>query len=145
MTLEGACHCNAVTYTLEWPADAQSIPARRCACSYCSRFGGTWTSHPGARLEIRHPANQPPGRYRFETGTADFLFCSVCGVVLAALDDNGGGLKAVVNILTLSGRDSLEFDHSDSHFDGEATQARLERRARNWIGRVTVSTRDAGR
>lgn len=95
-------------------------------------------------MVIDHPADPLPGRYRFETGTADFLFCSACGVVLAALDDNGGALRAVVNTLTLSGRDTLEFEHSDCDFEGEATEARLERRARNWIGRVTVRTRDAG-
>ena len=48
MKLTGSCHCKTMDYRLDWPDQAESIPARRCSCTYCSRFGGTWTSHPKA-------------------------------------------------------------------------------------------------
>ncbi|MDX1460535.1 MAG: hypothetical protein R3348_05710 [Xanthomonadales bacterium] len=138
MTLAGGCHCGAVRYQLEWPAD-QPIPARRCTCTYCTRFGGTWTSHPEARLAFECTASSVLGRYRFGTGTADFCFCNSCGVMVAALDDHGGRLKAVVNVRTLDEFDSLAFEHADSCFDGEATDDRLQRRGRNWIPRVSFA------
>jgi hypothetical protein len=137
VTFGGGCHCGDIRYRLDWPDGAGQLPARRCTCSYCTRFNGTWTSHPGAKLAVE-TSGQPVGRYRFGTGTADFLFCRRCGVTLAALDNHGGKLKAVVNIHTLDGFDSIGFDCSDSDFDGEAPDSRLARRAARWIGDVTL-------
>lgn len=137
MRFSGGCHCGDIRYRLDWPDGAGKLPARRCGCSYCSRFNGTWTSHPEAKLEVE-TSGHPVGRYRFATGTADFLFCRRCGVTLAALDDHGDKLKAVVNIHTLDGFDTIGFDRSESDFEGEALDARLTRRAAHWIGDVTL-------
>jgi len=137
VTYAGGCHCGAVRYRLDWPEGGGALPARRCGCSYCKRFDGTWTSLPEARLDI-HTFGNPTGRYRFATGTADFLFCARCGVTVAALDANGGELKAVVNIHTLDDAATIEFDRSDSDFEGETRGARLARRAARWIGEVTL-------
>jgi len=81
---------------LKGPADAPVIPARRCTCGYCTRFNGTWTSHPDAVLRLLVASEAPPGRYRFGTQTADFLFCGSCGVTVAAVCETGGRLRAVV-------------------------------------------------
>jgi hypothetical protein len=115
------------------------LPARRCTCSYCTRFQGTWTSHPDAALEIFGVEDTESGRYRFGTQTADFLFCAHCGVIVAALSEIEGNLKAVLNIVTLDDYDTLEFECSDSYFDGESTGQRLDRRASRWIGDVKIS------
>ena len=85
MKLGGGCHCRSIRYQLEWPAGSGLIPARRCGCSFCTRFNGTWTSHPEAKLDMAETASQPATRYRFATGTADFLFCAACGVVVVAI------------------------------------------------------------
>ena len=143
MKLTGSCHCKALGYRLDWPDHAGHIPARQCSCSYCSRFGGTWTSHPEARLVIQYPGGVAPERYRFGTATADFLFCSRCGTIVAALDENSGQLKAVVNIRTLHEDKPLPFEHSVSDFDGEGTGNRLDRRSRNWIGHVRILAVDS--
>ena len=135
MKLEGGCHCGAVRDALEWPESA-AIPARRCSSTYCTRFGGTWTSHPDARLDFGSPAAGLLARYRFGTGTADFCFCRHCGVMVAALDGNANRLKAVVNVRTLDAYDDITFERSDSCFDSESAEARLERRGRNWIRSV---------
>jgi hypothetical protein len=47
-----------------------------------------------------------------------------------------GRLYAVVNVNTFEGFDPALLRRSPSNFDGEGTDSRLERRARNWIGRV---------
>jgi hypothetical protein len=136
--LEGGCHCRKLRYVLEWPAGAGGIPARRCTCGYCSRFNGTWTSHPDARLRLRREPGATLECYRFGTRTADFLFCGACGVTIAALCETGGRLRAVVNVNTLDAAGDLEFERSDSDFEGETLEERLDRRAARWIGDVVV-------
>lgn len=133
--LGGGCHCRALRYALHWPDDSL-LPARRCGCTYCTRFNGTWTSHRGARLVLE--CTVAPQRYRFGTKTADFIHCPRCGVVVIAVDDAGDAPRAVVNVNTLDDRDSLPFDFSDSDFDGESRDDRLARRAARWIPAVEI-------
>jgi hypothetical protein len=80
-----------------------------------------------------------PGRYTFDTGTAEFLFCSRCGVTVTALCESSGSLKAVLNINTLDDAHVLDFEHSDSDFEGESLEQRLGRRTANWIGQVSLN------
>ena len=134
----GNCHCQAVSYALHWPEHAGLLPARRCTCSYCTRFNGTWTSHPDAALELVEKEDAPARRYRFGTGTAEFLVCRVCGVVVAAICTLDGSPRAVVNINTLADAGSIEFKRGDSDFDGESLEERLERRLARWISSVTL-------
>jgi hypothetical protein len=138
--MQGGCHCGALAFRLNWP-ETESIPARRCTCSYCTRFNGTWTSHPEASLEIFESPANPALRYRFGTGTADFLVCSRCGIPVAAVCDAGRGLQAVVNVNTLAESAGVEFNCSDSNFDGEALEDRLARRLERWIAEVRISRR----
>lgn len=136
--LVGGCHCGCVRYELHWPRSPAVIPARRCSCSFCTRFNGTWTSDPDARLDIRLDQKQPLSTYRFGTQTAEFKFCSRCGVTVFVTCELDGGTRAVLNINTLDQDLEVEFDISDSCFDGELLDQRLERRKRNWIGEVII-------
>lgn len=133
---EGGCHCGEIRFELHWPESSRSIPARRCSCSFCTRIGGTWTSHPDAKLLISGAGPRQSSHYRFDTGTADFVFCKRCGVTLFAICELEGSDLAVVNILTLDQGQDFELDRSDSCFDGESREERLSRRRQNWIGRV---------
>lgn len=142
LLIEGGCHCRAVRYALHWPVSEGSetspvIPARRCGCSYCTRIDGVWTSHPRARLVVRHDSNDELIKYRFATGTADFLVCSRCGITALVTCDMDEQRYAVVNVNTFDaheGRFTLEL--SDSNFDGEVVGDRLKRRKARWIGTV---------
>jgi hypothetical protein len=138
MKLTGGCHCGAMHFELTWPDGETELPARRCTCSYCLRFDGTWTSHPDAELLITGGAAALGSAYRFGTGTADFLFCSGCGVTVAAVCETEGALRAVVNINTLHSCE-LPLARSDSDFDAENLDERLNRRAGRWIGKVTLA------
>ncbi len=73
-------------------------------------------------------------RYRFGTKTADFLFCSFCGVSIAAISRIGGKDYAVVNVNTFS--EPVTLAQSRSDFDGESADDRLARRAQRWIAQV---------
>jgi hypothetical protein len=75
-------------------------------------------------------------RYAFGTRTAEFHVCSRCGVVPVVTSEIEGRLYAVVNVNTFDGVDAALLRRSPANFDGEGTDSRLARRARNWIGDV---------
>ena len=52
-TIDGACHCGNLRFTLHWPVPEGSIAVRACSCTFCRKHGGVYTSHPNARLEVR--------------------------------------------------------------------------------------------
>ena len=55
---------------------------------------------------------------------------------VSEIDDR---LYAVVNVLSFDDAEAMEFDVSSTDFDGETVEERLERRARNWIPKVSIS------
>jgi hypothetical protein len=136
MLIKGACHCGNISFALEWLPEPTEIPARACGCSFCVKHGGVWTSNPNASLNISVKDPSRVSRYMFGTRTAEFHVCSACGVPPVVTSEIAGRLYAVVNVNTFEGFDSALLRRSPSNFDGEGTDSRLERRARNWIGRV---------
>lgn len=130
MQLELHCHCGDLRGSLSWP-DGVDLVGRACGCGYCTRFAAIWTSHPDASLRL----SGSPRRYRFGTQTADFLFCRHCGGLIAAHSRIDGHDYAVVN-LRLAEVDLEALSVSGTDFEGEATPARLQRRAERWIRHV---------
>ncbi|MDX1554749.1 MAG: GFA family protein, partial [Xanthomonadales bacterium] len=132
--------CKAIRYRLQWPQarGEARVPARQCSCSFCQRIDGVWTSHPEARLEIYESTRRPATRYRFGTETADFLFCSECGITPLVICQLDGRDHAVVNVNTFDPAEEpgFEFEASTSDFDGESVDERLARRQARWIGNV---------
>ena len=72
-------------------------------------------------------------RYRFGSRTADYLVCRRCGVYVAALCEMGAGLRAVVNVNALDDRAAFTRPPSVVDYDGETAEAKLARRAENWM------------
>ena len=136
MLINGACHCGNVSFALEWLPDPTEIPARACGCSFCVKHGGVWTSNPNGSLNISVKDPSRVSRYMFGTRPAEFHVCSGCGVTPVVTSEIGGRLYAVVNVNTFEKFDTALLRRSPSNFDGEGADSRLERRARNWIGRV---------
>ena len=137
MLINGQCHCGNVTFDLDWPGDAQEIPARACGCSFCVKHGGVWTSNPDARLHAT-VRTAPLTTYAFGTRTAVFHVCSRCGVVPFATSDIAERVYAVVSVNTLENVEPARLRRSPTSFDGETLDARLARRARNWIADVRI-------
>jgi hypothetical protein len=123
-------------FRLDWQPSPTEIPARACGCSFCTKHGGVWTSAPDGALQIEVKEPALVSRYAFGTRTADFHVCSRCGVVPVVTSEIAGRLYAVVNVNTFAGVDPSLLRRSPSNFDGEGTDSRLARRARNWIGNV---------
>jgi hypothetical protein len=138
MLITGSCHCRNITFRLNWTPEPTEITARACTCSFCSKRGGVWTSCPAGALKIsvRDPALL--SRYLFGTRTAEFLVCSKCGGAPAVTSLIKNHLYAVVSVNAFDNVDSSMIRCAAATFDEETEEARLTRRTRNWISRVTV-------
>ena len=74
--ISGGCHCGAVRYEADVPREAEALD---CNCSICSATGFLHLMVP--HEDFRLLAGQDKlTAYRFGTGAAEHLFCSVCGV-----------------------------------------------------------------
>jgi len=76
ITHSGGCHCGAVAFEVDAPA---KIVASDCNCSICRMSGFLHLIVPRSRFRLLQGADRLT-EYKFNTGTARHLFCSVCGV-----------------------------------------------------------------
>jgi hypothetical protein len=140
MQIEGKCHCGNISYRLDWPDDGAEIPVRACGCTFCTKHGGAWTSHRKAELDATIRDDALISKYAFGTKTAEFYVCSRCGSVPFVISLIEQHLYAVVNVNTFDGVNPSALVRTAASFDGEDTGSRLERRKRNWIRNVRIST-----
>ena len=73
---QGGCHCGAVRFEVETPG---TIEVEDCNCSMCARTGFLHIIVPMARFRLLAGADKLTN-YTFNTGVAQHMFCSVCGV-----------------------------------------------------------------
>ena len=72
----GGCHCGQVRFEVDAPAE---IEVHECNCSICSKLGYLHLIVPASRFRLLQGEDRLTC-YRFNTGVAQHLFCSVCGV-----------------------------------------------------------------
>lgn len=77
VTLEGACHCGEVRFTVTLTEGFAS--ARRCTCSICRMRGAVAVTSTPEAFRITK-GEQKLATYRFNTKSAEHHFCSVCGI-----------------------------------------------------------------
>ena len=75
--VSGGCHCGAVRFRAALPPEP--VPALECNCSICSMTGFIHVIVPHQDFELVSGGDKLTG-YRFGTGTAEHLFCSLCGI-----------------------------------------------------------------
>lgn len=136
MQIRGSCHCGNIGFKLDWTPEPSEIPARACDCSFCTKHGGVWTACPTGSLRVTVRELSRVSRYVFGTKTAEFHHCTTCGVVPVVTSRIEGRLYAVVSVNAFDGVDPALIKRAPVSFDGEGEGARLDRRARNWIGDV---------
>ena len=73
----GGCHCGAVRFCCELPEPP--VLALDCNCSICTATGFLHIIVPHDRFVLESGAEALTS-YRFGTGAANHLFCSVCGI-----------------------------------------------------------------
>lgn len=76
VTHRGGCHCGRVRFEVEAPAE---IVVDECNCSVCRRVGYWHLVVPKSRFRLVS-GEEVLSVYRFNTGVAQHLFCSVCGI-----------------------------------------------------------------
>jgi hypothetical protein len=76
MRIEGGCHCRAVRFEAEVPAAVELLD---CNCSICRAAGYRHLMVPHADFRLLTDEGALIS-YRFGTGTANHLFCGVCGI-----------------------------------------------------------------
>jgi len=136
MLIHGSCHCANISFELSWEPSPNTIPARACGCSFCTKHGGVWTSSPSAALTVVLKDRSLVSEYAFGTETAVFHVCRRCGVVPVVTSEIEGRLHAVVGVNAFTNVEPSMLERSPVSFDGEDTESRLRRRARNWVPNV---------
>jgi hypothetical protein len=139
MLITGKCHCGNIAFTLDWPEDQPDVPARACNCSFCTKHGGVWTSHPRATLAVVLHRTELVSKYVFGTETATFHVCARCGAVPVVTSEIASHLYAVVNVNTFDNFDPSRTSRATASFGGEDVDSRLARRRKNWIADVRIS------
>ena len=75
-THHGGCHCGRVRFAVEGPA---VLRVSECNCSICAMLGYLHYIVPRSAFRLLS-GEDSLSRYRFNTGTAEHLFCRHCGV-----------------------------------------------------------------
>jgi len=138
MDIIGKCHCGNIGFELQWDGDPHAIPARACACSFCTKHGGVWTSNPTSRLTATICKTSLLSKYAFGTRTATFHVCSRCGAVPIVTSEIEDHLYAVVNVNAFENVDPSWLERVNASFEAEDLKSRLARRQRNWIADVRI-------
>ena len=76
ITIKGGCHCGAVRFSAQVPAEAELLD---CNCSICSASGYLHLIVPHSDFALESGSDNLTS-YRFGSGAAEHLFCATCGV-----------------------------------------------------------------
>ena len=76
VTHTGSCHCGAVRYEVDAPAD---LEVSECNCSICSRSGYLHLIVPRSRFRLLSGEDNLT-TYTFDTHEAKHKFCKTCGI-----------------------------------------------------------------
>jgi hypothetical protein len=76
VTISGGCHCRAVRYEAHVAREAEALD---CNCSICAATGFRHLIVPHGDFRLLS-GREALSAYRFGTGAAEHLFCSICGV-----------------------------------------------------------------
>ena len=76
MKIEGGCHCGGVRFEAEVP---EEVVVLDCNCSICAMTGFRHLIVPHGDFALLR-GQEVLTSYRFGTGTANHLFCAICGI-----------------------------------------------------------------
>ena len=131
-THKGGCHCGNLRLTLRLSQPPEATPLRACGCSFCRANQTRTASDPNGAAEIWADDWSEVSRYRFGTGTADFLVCRRCGIYLGAVTETAAGTRMVTNTNCLEDRALFTGASAPTDHDKETVESRIARRAANW-------------
>ncbi|MDN5368948.1 MAG: hypothetical protein PWP74_256 [Shewanella sp.] len=111
MIYRGSCHCQAVTFEVEAPAE---LEADYCNCSICRKSGYLHLIVPRSKFRLLS-GEAVLTNYRFNTKVAQHTFCQICGIKPFYIPrSNPDGIDVNVNCL-----DTQPSAVKVTDFDGE--------------------------
>lgn len=114
-TFTGGCHCGAVRFEVDGPANCRAVS---CNCSICSMTGFLHFIVPAADFRL-HSDMSALQTYTFNTHTARHYFCRVCGIKSFYVPrSNPDGFSVNVRCL-----DGMTGRTADEAFDGQNWEA----------------------
>lgn len=122
----GQCHCGALRLRFE---TALPLAPRACQCGFCRRHGARTVSDPAGAAELKVAADAI--RYRFATGTTDYLICARCGIYVAAAAEIDGRCFATLNLNAFDDP-RLDLAAEPVSYAGETADAKAQRRRARW-------------
>ena len=99
-SLHGGCHCGKITVALSTSRLPGDVHPRACDCAFCMKHGAGWVSDPEGRLAVDLDADATGG-YRQGSGSARFLLCRDCGVLVAVVHGHDDDMRGAVNVRCL--------------------------------------------
>lgn len=99
--LHGGCHCGALTVELRVTQAPDALHPRACDCAFCMKHGAAWVSDAAGDLAIDVHARDAFGEYHQGSGSARFLLCRDCGVLVAVVHDDDDGPRGAINVRCL--------------------------------------------
>ena len=123
---EGGCHCGAIRIAF---GTGRPLAPRACQCGFCRRHDARSVSDPEGEAILTFAVE--PVRYRFASGSADYLICPRCGIYVGAVTEIEGRLLVTLNLNA--------FDDPNPglagvpvSYEGEGAEAKAERRRARW-------------
>ena len=138
--LRGSCHCGNLKFELHTNKTEADFVPRTCQCGLCRSHGASWISDPEGKLVLYESDDM--SRYQFGHKTSDFIIRPKCGVLIVALCEVEGQMRAVINIKAMPDH-AFTTPEILTDFDDETIVSRLARRAKNWTGNVEFASRNA--
>lgn len=132
ISYEGSCHCGALGFSYKTRLATRSWSVRACQCSFCRANNAQWISDPNGSVRFHFSKPNALGLYDFDHRTAEFLFCRVCGVYLAAVHSTHRRDFSAVNLNSLAKVISDLPAAEAVSFSGESREQRIARRQSQW-------------
>ena len=139
-TLEGRCHCGAISFTYLTALPQAQWSVRECQCTFCRAHHATTTSDPAGELSFTVNVPGKLNRYRFGQKITDSLVCSDCGIYVGAMmTAEDGRTVGIVNVNAL--RPIPEGLPKPQHKDyaAESAEQRVARRLALWTPVRTIA------
>jgi len=126
------CHCGALSARYRTAKAPGEWSIRACQCSFCRAREALSTSDPEGALRFSCALPESLQRYRFGTGSADFLICRECGIYLGAQITRAGSRFGILNTRTLTPAPEGLPQGVAMSYDNETPEVRYERRKGRW-------------
>lgn len=136
-TLEGKCHCGNIHFTFGTNKAIEEFIPRACSCDLCKQHGAVYVSDPDGHVSLHFENKDQVTFYRFGHKTSDFIICKECGVLMMALCEVGGSVRAVINKTPMLNH-NFPTEQIRTDFESESPEERLARRQKNWTGSVEI-------